>query len=217
MNRLSVCYNFNMRIIDISLPISPEMPVYPGNIPTQTKEVRSSSGMSVLTEFSMTTHAGTHIDAPSHAISGAKSLDKIALEKYFGPCRVVDVSECIDLVDAKTLKQKNIQAGERILLKTSNSQRGFKEFYPDFVYLAPDGAELLALQGVTLVGIDALSIKQRGSQNNVPHTALLTKEIPILEGINLKGIEEGLYTLCAFPINFQATDGAPARAVLFVE
>ena len=62
--------------------------------------------------------------------------------------------------------------------------------------------------------IDFLSIKQRGSSDNRPHTELLSKNIPIIEGLNLKEVEEGEYQLIAIPLAFTAIDGSPTRAVL---
>lgn len=92
--------------------------------------------------------------------------------------------------------------------------RGFDEFYSDFVYLSSEGAEYLADAGVTLVGIDYLSIKQKGSTDNRPHTLLLEKDIPIIEGIDLSQVEPGEYTIVAFPLKYIGIDGAPARVVL---
>lgn len=202
-----------MEIIDISLPIYDGMPVYPGTKPTRVKSVKSGSGTSVLSELSLTSHAGTHIDAPSHAIEAGKQLKDIGLDRFYGHCRVLDFSAIKEAITAANLKSKNIQVGERILLKTANSSRGFKEFYDDYVYLAADGAKFLAERKVLLVGIDALSVKKRGDKDNASHTALLSRDIPILEGLDLGRVEEGEYLFVALPLALQG-DGAPARAVL---
>jgi arylformamidase len=112
------------------------------------------------------------------------------------------------------LEKKDIQSGERILFKTTNSQRGFETFYADYIFLSGDAAEYLAEKGVKLVGIDALSIKQKGSPDTRPHTVLLAKNIPILEGINLIAVTEGIYHLIVLPLKFMHIDGSPARAIL---
>ena len=100
------------------------------------------------------------------------------------------------------------------MLKTKNSSRGFDVFYDDYVFLSPEGADYLADMGVALVGIDSLSIKQRGSPDNTPHTLLLSNSIPIIEGLVLSSVEASEYTLCAFPLAFVGIDGSPIRAVL---
>jgi arylformamidase len=159
-------------------------------------------------------------------VEGAPALDKIPLEHFVGPCRVLDFSEREgESVTREMLEEKNISAQggsalggkteERILLKTRNSLRGFKEFYDDYVFLDGDAAEYLAGLGVILVGIDSLSIKKRGGADQRPHTALLSKNIPIIEGLDLSSIDEGEYELVCLPLNFTDIDGAPARAVLF--
>ena len=202
-----------MEIIDISLPITEGMPVYPGTAKTRIKHVKSGSGTSVISELQMTSHAGTHIDAPVHGIPAGETINQLDLETFYGPARVLDLTACKTAVEIADLEAKGVKSGQRVLLKTSNSNRGFKTFYDDYVYLAADAAEYLGQLGVKLVGIDSLSIKQRGNKDNTSHTALLSRQIPILEGLNLKGVKEGEYTLAAFPIALQY-DGAPTRAVL---
>jgi len=202
-----------MEIIDISLPLFDGMSVYPGTSETKIESVKSGSGTSVLSEIHMTSHAGTHVDAPAHAVEGGEPLSKLPLDTFYGPARVLDLTGCEESVQVADLEAKGVMHGERILMKTKNSTRPSDEFQDDFIYLSPDGAEYLAQLGVKLVGIDALSIKQRGAKDNTSHTALLGRGIPIIEGLNLQAVEEGEYILIALPIALQG-DGAPARAVL---
>ncbi len=201
-------------IIDISLPISTNMPIYPGTGETKITPVISASGSSVLSEISMTSHAGTHIDAPNHALDSDQGIDSLDLELFFGKCRVLDLTKCEIAITQADLEAYAVQANERLLFKTSNSARGFETFYDDYIYLDGQAARYLGKIGVKLVGIDSLSIKQRGSKDNTAHTALLSNGIPIIEGLNLAHVEAGEYTLCALPLAFQGIDGSPTRAVL---
>lgn len=201
-------------IIDISLPIFADMPTYPGTAPTQIHEVVSASGTSILSEILLTSHAGTHIDAPSHSVPGSSTIDALPLHYFFGPCRVLDLTQCGSSISVASLKSHDIQSDERILFKTNNSRRGFDTFYDDYVYLEGDAAQYLGQLRVCLVGIDSLSIKQRGAKDNTAHTALLSEGIPILEGIDLGNVEPGSYELMAFPLAFRAIDGSPVRAIL---
>ena len=193
-----------MKIIDISLPLNNQTPVYPGNVPLSVSIHHvMPEHATQLSSITMGSHTGTHIDAPAHAVAGAPTLDKIPLENFVGPCRVLDFSKSnVASVTKEMLQSKNIKKGERILLKTKNSLRGFKEFYDDYAYLSGDGADYLASLSVLIVGIDALSIKQRGSNDHRPHTSLLAESIPIIEGLNLALVEEGEYELFCLPLKF---------------
>jgi len=205
-----------MKIIDISLKLNNETPIYPDNVPLAISVHHAMPEYSThLSSITLGSHTGTHIDAPAHAISEGQSLDKIPLETFVGPCRVIDFSkEEGEAVTLEFLKNKNIKTGERILLKTKNSLRGFEKFYDDYIYLDGDSADYLASLSVLIVGIDSLSIKKRGGADQRPHTSLLEKNIPIIEGLVLSDVNEGEYELACLPLHFTGIEGSPARAVL---
>jgi arylformamidase len=205
-----------MKIIDISLPLNNSTPVYPGNVPLSVSIHHAMPEHATqLSSITFGSHTGTHIDAPGHAIAGAPMLDDIPLEIFVGPCILLDFSnEQGEAVSMEMLKNENIKKGDRVLLKTRNSTRGLKDFYDDYVYLDGDAAEYLVGLGVSLVGIDALSIKKRGGSDHRPHTALLSKNIPIIEGLDFSKVDSGEYELICLPLNFTGIDGAPARAIL---
>jgi arylformamidase len=167
-----------------------------------------------LSEVSFGTHTGTHVDAPLHVFDGKEKLEELPLESFVGICRVIDAShrgpgELVEVEDVADAKE-----AERILVKTSNSERGVSEFYEDFVALSGDAADFLRDKNITLFGIDYLSIKQRGSSDNRAHTALLEKNIPIVEGLNLKDVEAGVYELVCLPLKLKDVEGGPVRAIL---
>ncbi|MEK7564506.1 MAG: cyclase family protein [Patescibacteria group bacterium] len=205
-----------MKIIDISLSLNNKTPIYPGNVPLSIrvyKKMPESNTYSSSITFG--SHTGTHIDAPIHAIISAAPLDQIPLENFIGTCRVLDFStESGESVTKEMLEGKNIKHSERILLKTRNSIRGFKEFYDDYVYLDGDAADYLASMEILVVGIDSLSIKKRGGSDQRPHTSLLGANIPIIEGLDLIDAEEKEYELYCLPLRFTDIDGSPARAIL---
>ncbi len=203
----------NSKIIDISLSLFPGSITYPNNPEVRLETLPTQSN--VITKITFGSHSGTHIDAPSHAkIEDGVTIDGLTLEIFYGKARVLDLTNVASQIKSSDLEPFHIESGERILLKTSNSLRGFEKFFNDFVSLSSGGAEYLASTGVLLVGIDSLSIKQRGNPDNSPHTKLLSKGIPIIEGLDLSNVDEGQYTLIAFPLKFIGIDGAPARAVL---
>ncbi len=203
------------RIIDISLPLSEKTIVYPGNMPVYIETVSDlSNHSSHLSKITLGTHSGTHVDAPAHCLEGGNLLESIPLETLIGKVRVLDFTHEDVFISKESLENKNIKKDERIIAKTKNSEIGFEVFRDDYVFLSGDGAEFLAEKGVALFGIDYLSVKQRGSKDNRSHTALLSKNIPIIEGINLKDVSEGEYTLVCLPLKIVGVEGAPARAVL---
>lgn len=206
-----------VHLIDISLPLYTNMPVYPGTLETKITTTSNSTGTSISSEILIGSHAGTHIDAPYHASSNPETINQVDLERFFGPCRVLDLTNSLEAITVKDLEKKNIQKHERILIKTKNSIRGFIEFYDDYIYLDGDAAEWLVKKEPLLVGIDALSIKQRGSKDLRPHTAILGGGISVIEGLDLSKTLEGNYTLSAFPLKFIGIDGSPTRAVLITE
>lgn len=203
------------KVIDISLPLSEATIVYPGNVPLKIEtHAHMPEATTHLSKITMGTHTGTHVDAPMHAVIGGNSLDAIPLDTFIGLCRVVDATHRGPGEAVKFEDLGNVVLGERILIKTSNSLRGFRQFYNDYVYLDGDAADKLAEIGVKLVGIDYLSIKQKGSKDQRPHTSILEKNIPIIEGINLNYVGAGHYELICLPINFIGVEGGPVRAIL---
>jgi len=201
---------------DISLPLRNGTIIYPGNpdilVAPHHQLPKDSSNISRI-DFG--SHSGTHVDAPRHVDTGAMPVDQIPLETFVGPCRVLDMTHCADAVRIEDFeKYGGVKVGERILFKTKNSLRGFEKFYDDYVYLDGGAADYLAEKGVILVGIDALSIKQRGSKDFRPHASLLGKGIVIFEGLDLAKVPAGNYTFIGLPLKFVGLDGAPARAVL---
>ncbi len=204
--------NNNFKIIDISLPIYEGMAVYPNNPSVKIKSLKTPS--TNISEITFGSHTGTHIDVPRHISEKGTGVDKVKLPRLIGTARVLDMTHCKNTITVTDLKKENIKQGERILVKTNNSKRGFKKFYPDYVYLDGEAAEYIAKKKITLFGIDSLSIKQKGSPDSRPHTELLKNNIIIIEGLNLQKVKPGIYNLFCLPLNLVGLDGAPARVIL---
>jgi len=202
----------DFKVYDISLPLYRGMLVYPNNTEFRARPIHSRT--SVSSEITMGSHAGTHVDAPKHVLPKGGGVDSIKLQSMIGECRVLDMTKCTEAVTLKDLQKSRIKKGERILVKTRNSKRGFKNFYTDYIYLDGEAAEFLASKNIKLFGIDYLSVKQKGSEDNRPHTALLKKKIPIFEGLDLSKVKPDTYFFIGLPLSLKGLDGAPARAVL---
>lgn len=208
----------DFKIIDISLPLYNGMITYPGNPELKLRPPRRGqkflASTSFLTEINIGSHTGTHVDAPSHVFPKGKPIEVFKLAQLIGECRVIGMTHVKKAIMVSDLQKEKIKNGERILVKTNNSIRGFKNFYHDYIYLDGDAAEFLAKKNIGLFGIDYLSVKQKGSADTRPHTALLKKNIPIFEGLDLSKVKPGKYFFIGLPLRFTGIDGAPARAIL---
>lgn len=207
-----------MSFYDISLEISPDMPVWPGDDPVRLERVRSiaDGANSNVTHLACSVHTGTHVDAPVHFIEDAAGVHQLPLQKLIGQAQVVQLGE-VDVLDASALDEADLPDGvERILFKTRNSQywtTAGRTFQKDFVAIDATGASWLASRGVQLVGVDYLSVAPFG-ESKEPHQILLRAGILILEGVDLSQVDAGRYMLYCLPLKLVGSDGAPARAVL---
>lgn len=207
-----------MTIYDITLTITPALPVWPGDPPvrlTQPSHLERGD-ICTITRLDMGAHTGTHLDAPAHFIRGGATAESLSLDVLIGPALVVD-ARGRGHVTANVLETLAIPPGvQRLLLHTDNSaiwQRGEMAFVEQFTAIAADGAQWLVDHGIRLVGIDYLSV---GSfDDGIPtHQILLDAGVIAVEGLNLSAIEPGDYQLICLPIKLGGSDGAPCRAVL---
>lgn len=209
-----------MRTYDISIPIHPQMPVWPGDPPIQIHRISKieDGAPANVSKISMTVHAGTHIDAPYHFLGGnAATVEQLPLNLLTGRAYVLHLPDDVDLITADILRNAEIPTRtRRILFKTRNSklwQNPDHEFKEDFVAVSPDGAQYLIERGVKLVGVDYLSVAP--FEDGIPtHSLLLKAGVIIVEGLDLSQVSQGRYTLYCLPLKLTAVDGAPARAIL---
>lgn len=201
-----------MKMYDITRTLSPSIAIYPGNPPVEFEVFEGET--SIHTKVSFGTHTGTHIDAPKHVFKNGKGVDKIPLNVLCGECRVLDLRSVKESIKIQDLEPYRIKKGERILVRTKNSDNDYKEFTSDYIYLDGDASDWLAEKEIALFGIDYLSIKKRGGSDHRPHTSLLEKDILIFEGLDLRAIEEGDYMFVGLPLKLQGLDGSPVRAIL---
>ncbi|HEY5974825.1 MAG TPA: cyclase family protein [Geobacteraceae bacterium] len=204
-----------MKIIDISVAISEELPVYPGDPPVTCERFGSleRGDPANVTRLVMTTHTGTHLDAGRHLAADGETVDRIALSLLMGRAVVVELPG-IREISAYQLHRLPLKGYKRVLLKTDNSKLWSRPgFVPDYAHLTADGAEYLLAAGVRLVGIDYLSV-ERWEGDGALHRQLLGGGAVILEGLDLSAVTPGEYELICLPLKVRDGDGAPARAVL---
>ncbi len=194
-----------MRIHDISQEVF-SCKVFPGDpAPERKVMLRIPDGaVCNLTAFQMCAHNGTHVDAPYHFLQDGKTIDRVALERFVGPAYVTEHAGEISAEDAEAILAKartaDGEAVRRILVKG-----------PAVVTEA--AAEVFAGAGLLLFGNESQTVGPEEAPMKV-HLTMLGAEIVLLEGIRLGAVREGVYLLCAAPLNLGGSDGAPCRAVL---
>jgi arylformamidase len=208
-----------MKIHDVSLLISEDLPIWPGDPGISMTLVSSLNhgDDANVTRLEMGVHTGTHIDAPSHFETEGISIDDLSMDTLIGPCRVFDLSGIVESIGYEALKSLDFDGATRVLFKTSNStwwKTGERKFQKEFVYITEEGAKFLVDQGVNLVGIDYLSVEKFGSSDYSTHHLLLRNQVVIVEGLNLSGVSSGEYELIALPLRLKGSDGSPARVIL---
>ena len=210
-----------MPIYDVTVPLSNELPTYPGDPGIQIRDwlTLANGDAANVSVLHFGAHTGTHVDAPAHFIEGAAKVETLDLEVLIGEAQVVEVSEDYRVIDEEFVIANCPEDSKRILFKTHNSDLWSEpnpEFHTDFTYLDLKAAQTLAERGVKLVGIDYLSIEKFASEKHETHLALLSRGVVILEGLNLSEVPAGKYELICLPLRLRSDkgDGAPARVVL---
>lgn len=207
-----------MHTYDISLPLTPELPIWPGDPPFKRRHISSiEQGGNTNTSFlEMSAHMGTHVDAPDHFLGNGRTIENVPLSILCGRAYVLHLPD-VDLITASILERAEIPPRtRRILFKTRNSTCWVEhemEFRTDFVALSPDAAQYLVDRGFKLVGVDYLSVAPY-KHSRPTHEILLKAGIVIVEGLDLSAVTQGRYSLYCLPLKLAGSDGAPARAML---
>lgn len=206
-------------IYDITLPVSPRLPVWPGDPPLELERIESmdAGAHANVSRLACSVHLGTHVDAPHHFLNDGRTVETLPLEVLTGPCFVAHLPDEVDLVTASVLEAAALPDGvERLLLRTRNSYlwaRGESRFQTDFVAVSEDGAAWLVQRGVRLIGVDYLSVAPF-RQSEPTHRALLAAGVVVVEGLDLSAVAGGHYGLYCLPLKLVGSDGAPARVIL---
>ncbi len=166
-------------------------------------------------------HTGTHLDAPEHFLADGATVETLPVDVLIGPCTVVDVpgDPHVSAAALEALYPQGQPVPERLLFRTRNSTGPspawtHDEFQKGFAAIGHDAARWLAARRVRLVGVDYLSVEPFGSPEPLTHRALLGAGVVLVEGLDLRAIAPGRYTLHCLPLRLQGAEGAPARVVL---
>jgi kynurenine formamidase len=208
-----------MRIIDLSHALYATMPLYPGTMAPCFEETAAIETDGFREKrISLCVHTGTHVDAPAHLIKGAKNLDQLPLETFYGKALLLDVRETgkptITLDDLLFLEGR-IKDGLFLILRTDWSRHWWSEnYFSGYPTLSPEAAHWLADVGVKGIGMDTLSADPLESSGLPIHHILLSAGMIIVENLtNLSALPEEGFIFSCLPLKIRQADGSPVRAV----
>jgi len=201
------------RIWDISQTLRPDLPVWPGDTAfslERTWKMEDGSPVNVA-RMTLSTHSGTHADAPLHYAADGLDAGDMDLSPYLGECLVIDARGVSNEIDIGDLP--HIDSSDRVLFRTWDAFP-HDQWRSDWLPIAPETVEWLALQGVRLIGTDAPSVDPQDSKTMAAHLAVLDHDLRILEGLVLDDVPEGRYELIALPLKVAGGDAGLCRAIL---
>ena len=166
----------------------------------------------------MSTHTGTHMDAPSHFASDASSIDKISVKRFISNAILIKIKKGSNqLITANEIEESNVRImeGDTIVFSTLWENEIDKEyFFSHSPGLAEDAAKYLINKKVNAVCIDSPSIDRGSDSSFAVHKLLLSKEILIVENLcNLSKLNSQYFTLIMAPLKLSGASGSPIRAI----
>ncbi len=206
-------------LIDLTHPMEDGQPCYPGDPPPRIRphHALAPDGCNT-THLLLGSHQGTHLDAPFHYFADGLPVDRIPLERFFGPAGAVDLAPGGELEEGTAIAIESLaphaalfEPRARIILRTGWSRRfGTPAFFERHPSLTPESAGWIAARGIWLLGLDTPSPAEVAAP---VHQVLLGAGIVILESLaNLEALPPR-FTLAAFPLKLAGRDGSPLRAV----
>jgi kynurenine formamidase len=213
-----------MKILDLTLGISTDIKVFPGSPqPTFIKWSRFDIHGYDSEVMFLSTHTGTHIDAPSHFISGMATIDKIEINRFICNNAILlkiekDCNQAVsrdDIIASEDNDVGEIKEKDTIVFFTGwQSQIESDIYMSNNPGLSSDAAEYLVEKKVNAVAIDAPSIDSGIDASFKAHKILLSNDILIIENIcNLEKFNTGRFTLIITPLKLIGASGSPVRAI----
>lgn len=202
------------RIWEISQQVRPGIPVWPGDTVYALETTWAiGPGCPVnVSRLTLSTHTGTHADAPLHYDAAGDAIGDLDMDVYIGRCQVISLAPGTPLAMVEHVLPHLKDGVERVLLHSF--ARFPDNWVSDFTAIDAVLIDALAARGVRLIGTDAPSIDPETSKSLDAHKAVRRRDMRILEGLVLDDVPDGEYELIALPIRLMGADAAPVRAIL---
>ena len=214
-----------MKLIDLSHPLEHGQLNFPFDpkISVVVHNTVESIGYNI-TELSLSTHQGTHLDSPFHFYNEGRTLDQMTLDQFYGPASLVDLAPGGALeaktpltVDMFAAHEDRFVPGAKVIYRTGwDRMFGTPEFFSDFPTLTLEAARWMADHGIGLIGMDTPTPSTDWKEC---HLILLHADVEMVIVEALTHLEElpGSFTFIGFPMNIVGRDGSPIRAVALID
>ena len=215
-----------MKVIDLTLTVSEKIPTFPGSPKPHFIEWETipKNGYNLELLF-LSTHTGTHIDAPFHFVKNGKKIHEIKPERLVNEAILIRIGKnsnrSISKTDIQNFEQKNgrIENGSTVIFHTGWQKNLNKEFYfTENPGLSISAAKYLVSKKINMVGIDSPSIDLGTDSKFSVHHVLANNNILIVENLaNLNKIKSNNFHLITSPLKLKNATGSPIRAFGFVD
>ncbi len=211
-----------MAIIDLTHPLTDAQDTYPSTPPSPAVEIRQHTNIAQsgynLTRLAFGSHQGTHMDAPAHFLKDGTTVDKIVLDRFYGPARRVDLAPSRPIKPGSAITIEMLKPhraaftpGARVIYRTGWDRHwGKKNYFQAYPSLTMDAVRWIVDRGIVVLGMDTPGPSEDWLEC---HNALLGAGIVIMENLcNLRKLPPK-FKLIAFPLNLPGLDGSPMRAI----
>lgn len=198
------------------------MPVFPGAEPPVFRTAGSIDEVGYAEKrITLSSHTGTHLDAPAHLIKGSKTLDLLPTGQFYGMAFLLNLTDLVNrIIGIEKLEPHRaaINQNEFLLVHTGWSRYwGRAEYFSDYPVLSPDAADWLGGLGLKGVGLDTVSADEFDAAGLPVHRILLGYDTLIIENLtNLDRLDDDRFVFSCFPLYLEDADGSPARAVAII-
>ena len=215
-----------LKFIDLTLPVSEKIPTFPGSpqpIFIQWENIKDD-GYNLELLF-LSSHTGTHLDAPYHFLEKGKKIHEISLKRLIINAILVKIRKRRDQAITKT----DIQKFEKKYGKIPNESTivfwtGWQKMIKNDSYfvnnpgLSVTAAKYLISKKTNLVGIDSPSIDLGKEKRFLIHHLFAKNDVLIVENLaNLDKIKSWKFQLAVLPMKLENATGAPVRAVGIID
>ena len=215
-----------MKIIDLTLTVSSKIPTFPGSPqPSFISWEKIKEDSYNLELLFLSSHTGTHLDAPYHFLEKGAKIHEISLKKMVSEAILIESrkknNKAITKTDIQKFEKKHGGvAGFSSVIFLTGWQRNLqkKHYYTKNPGLSISAAKYLASKKISLVGIDSPSIDLGTDSKFSVHQLFAKKGMLIVENLaNLEKIKSSKFHLVVLPLKLKNATGSPVRAIAFVE